>query len=209
MRLLSAALLLATPGTLLAQPPAPAPQAVSTAAILQPALDAVRQSLLNLRLDHWKGARNLRDETDANVTSIRRDLDNTLPALVAAADAAPSAVSPTLPVLQNVNALYDVLLRVSEAARIAAPQPQIDGLQQAMTALESARRTLGDRLLTNAQAQEHQITDLKASLRSAAAAPPAPTPTPANSSSATTNHPKTRKKPAARPAPPAPAPPSN
>lgn len=212
MRLLSAALLLASPIALLAQPsaPEPAPQAASTAITLQPALDAVRQSLLNLRLDRWKGPRNLRDETDTNVTSIRRDLDNTLPPLVAAADAAPSAVSPAIPVLQNISALYDVLLRVSEAARIAAPQPQIDSLQQAMSALESARRTLGDRLQTTAQAQEHQITDLKASLRAASAPPQPAAPTTAATTTSTTNHAKPKKKPTPKPAAkPATPPPTN
>jgi len=147
------------------------------AATLQPALDGLHQTMQELKLDKWKGG-SVRAEADRNISSIMKDLEGGLPQLVTSADAAPASVSAALPVERNLDALYAVVLRVYDAARVAAPGEQVDALQKAMNGLESARRSFADRLTTTATAQEKQIGELQAKLRTQAA-PVCPAPPPA------------------------------
>ncbi|HTD96017.1 MAG TPA: hypothetical protein VK627_03785, partial [Edaphobacter sp.] len=184
MRLFSSALLLATlcgsGAAFAAQDSVPSqPSAAQTSktpsAILQPALDTLRQTLELLQPERWKTSNAIREEADANINSIRRDLDATLPPLLAAADGAPNSVVQVLPVFRNVEALYDVLLRVSEAGKTSAPSQQSTALDQAITSLEAGRRALGDSIQSAALAQEQQVHDQQAALR---AIPPAPAPAP-------------------------------
>ena len=157
--------------------PAPTQPAASTAsapsALLQPALDTVLQAVGSLKLDKWKGG-SIRAEANANVDSIRQDLQTSLPPLLHEADAAPGSVSKLLPVSRNIDALYDVLLRVFEASRIAAPGDQAGQLQQATESLEKARHALNTRLQENASAQEKHLRDVQAALAKSQAAPVCP-----------------------------------
>lgn len=141
--------------------------------LVQPGLDAVKLAVAGVRLDKWKGAGAVRDEVDANLGSIRRDMESTLPGLLATADGGCDSVSKVLPVYRNIEALYDVLLRVVVAARLGAPQPQTASLEAAMASLDGGRRTLGDRLQGSAVITEKQVVDLRAALK---AVPPPPPP---------------------------------
>ena len=141
-------------------------------ATLQPSLEVLRTALLTVRLDRWKASNAIRDEAQSNVGSIQRDLQSTLPALLVTADAAPASAAKALPVYRNVEALYDVVLRVDTAARLAAPADQISALDQALARLDDSRRALGDQLQQTAAAEEAQVLRLQAALK--AIPPPAP-----------------------------------
>ena len=158
--------------------PTPAPITATTpptaSSILSPTLDYLRQSLPILRLDKWKASRLVHEETGGNIDSLTRDLNNTLPPLLAAADAAPGAVSQNLPVFRNVNALYEVLLRVVATADRAAPKGDADMLHQALNSLEDRRRVFGDTIENTAVAQEQQLGSLRDQLRAQALAPARP-----------------------------------
>jgi hypothetical protein len=186
--------------------PAPPAAAVQTkpSALVQPAIATLQQTLEVLRPDKWKASDGAREEAAANVSSIRRDLDGTLPALLSAADAAPNSVSRLLPAYRNVEALYDVLLRIVGTGNLAAPSQQSAALERARTSLEDAQRLLGDRIKSTALSQEQQIHNLQAALR---AVPPAPAPvvcpTPAPVKKPKKRHPKPATKPAPKPATPA------
>jgi hypothetical protein len=181
-----------------AQPPAGSPAAPSE--ILKPGLDHVRLTLDALKLDKWKKG-SIRDEAGANINTIQRDLQVTLPPLLATADAAPGTISKVLPVTRNIDAVYDVLVHVVEAARVVAPGDQVGLLQQSMNKLERSRVALDEQLEQMAATQEKQMTDLRntvqtqaAQLHAAATPPPAPVcPAPAPA--------KKKKKPAATTAP--------
>ncbi len=179
-------------------PAAPVQAGKLPSAILQPATANVRSALDKVRLDKWKASSAVKDETDSNIGSIRRDLDNTLPGLLAAADAAPNSVSKVMPAYRNVEALYDVLLRVDAAARSFAAGDQSAMLDQALTGLDQARRDLGDRLQSAGMAQEKQVADLQASLK-AAPTTPAVTPVCAPVAPPANNKKKPVAKPAAKP----------
>jgi hypothetical protein len=163
-------------------------------ALLQPGIEAVRAALAGVRLDKWKASEAVRDEADANLNSIRKDMDVTLPGLLATADGAPDSVVRVLPAYRNIEALYDVLLRVAAAARVAAPN-QSGALDQAMLTMDAARRGLGDKLQVSAAATEKQVGDLRVALK-AAQTPPPPPPAPVVAPVT----PVKKKKPAAKPA---------
>jgi hypothetical protein len=170
----------ATPQTAAPMQPVQASGAQKPSAILQPSLDGVKNAISSLNLDKWKRG-SVRSEAQDNITSIMRDMQDRLPALLADADASSALISKTLPVSRNVDALYDVFLRVVDAARISAPGDQVQTLQQAQSALEQSRRTLDAQLQALAADQEKQVGTLQVTLRqkeqaltTALATPPPP-----------------------------------
>jgi hypothetical protein len=172
--------------------------------ILRRSLEEVQQTVGSLKLDKWKRG-NVRDEAGTNIDAIQRDLQGTLPSLLKGADSAPGTLSKVLPLSRNVDALYDVLVHVVEAARVVAPGDQVGQLQTTLADLEKARVRLGNQLQQTATMQEKQIVDLRttvqtqaASLKAAATPPPEPK-CPAPSATAKKKRPAA-KKPATKPA---------
>src|ERR1700712_3379442 len=105
--------------TLLAQQPVQKPSS-----LVAPALESVAKAGSAVDLNKWKGGNAVREEVDANLVSMQKDLANTLPPLIVASDAAPSAASASLPILLNLDALYSVLLRVTIMSRGSALRDQ-------------------------------------------------------------------------------------
>ena len=159
-----------------------APASASTASgILQPSLDSLEQTISALKVEKWKGG-SVRTEASANISSIMRDLQSTLPTLLKEADASPGTIGKVLPVSRNVDALYDVVLRVFDGASVAAPGDQLAQLQQAMAGLGKARHALDDRIDEMAAADEKQAHELQVTLKNQPApvvCPVAPPPAPA------------------------------
>ena len=98
--------------------------AVKPSTLLQPALDTLQQAIGALKVEKWKGG-SVRAEAGTNVSSIMRDLQSTLPPMLKEADAASGTMSKVLPVSLNVDALYDVVLRVVDSAMRLAPGEQL------------------------------------------------------------------------------------
>lgn len=140
--------------------PATAPPPQSASSLLQPSLDVVVNTLNAIKIDKWKRG-SVRDEAEENVSSILRDVQTHLPPLMAAADAAPNSLSAAMPLVKHLDAVYDVLLRVEEGSRVAAPSEQVGALQQALTVFGTARFALDDALQNHAVMQEKQLTDLR------------------------------------------------
>ena len=192
-----------------------APDAPSTApvpsAILQPALSNVQITTSALNISRWKAPGSVREAAQQNVDSIQRDLGNTLPSLLAQADSATDSVPPSFAVYRNLDALYDVLLRVSETANLAASDNEADSIASSLRKLEAARAALGDAILHTSQRHEAQIAVLRAQARTVRVVPEAqkretivddgPAGTPARRVRKKT----TPKKPAQKPAPGTPA----
>ena len=147
------------------QPVAP----VAATSLVQPSLDAVTNTLNSLKLEKWKKG-SVRDEAEQNVNSMLHDVQTNVPPLMAAADATPGSLSAAMPLVKHLDALYDVLLRVEEAARVAAPGEQVDALQQALVAFGAARFVLDDELQKQAVAQEKQLSDLRVAVAKSAEA---------------------------------------
>jgi hypothetical protein len=151
-----------------------APQTIS--GLLQPAFDTVQRTLDGVHIDKWKKG-SIRDEASANIESIRKDLRTNIPQLLQEADSGPGTVGKLLPLSNHFDALYDVLLRVSEASRVSGPDDQATQLQQALLSLNKARLALNERVQGSADALEKQAADLRATIQQQAAqraAAPAP-----------------------------------
>lgn len=155
-------LVLILPPALLLSLPAYGQTTLPTASsTVSPALGQLRAALGSVRVEKWKAPGAVRTDAGNNLGSIRRDLDGTLPGLLATADAAPGLVSKNLPVFRNLDALYDVLLRVVESADLAAPEEEAAGLNRALSGLEDARRALGDNLQASAVSMENRLNGLR------------------------------------------------
>lgn len=150
------------PGASEAQPAAATPTVPS--ALLQSALDSVFQTVTALKIERWKRG-TVRDEASENISAIVKDIHTNLPPLLSAADAAPGSISSVVPVARNIDALYDVLLRVSEASRVSAPADQVTQLDQSLSNLQKARLALYDRIQDSAVTMEKQVTDLGSELQ--------------------------------------------
>lgn len=157
--------------------PAPAPAAqdpsapplVAPSTLVQPALGNVERTLNSIKVDKWKRG-SVREEAADNVNDILRDIKANVPPLLADADAAPGALSKSIPLLKHLDALYDVLLRVEEAARVSAPSDQIDQLESALKQFGAARIQLYDTMTQRAASQEKQASDLQATIKKMEAA---------------------------------------
>jgi hypothetical protein len=197
--------------SLLAQP-APAQQATpvpTVASMLQPAVLETGRALSALNIRRWKASGDVKDAMQGNAGSIQNDLNGTLPDLVRQADAAPGSVPEAFAVYRNLDALYDVLLRVAENASMGAPREETAGLQSALDSLKQARSNLGDMIVNQSKGQQAQIVQLKTTIARAAAVP-AQTSTKAtvvDDGPVTKPVTHRRKRPAAKPATPA-SPPS-
>jgi hypothetical protein len=183
---------------------APAAESTSPAmlpsAILGPALSSLQQALSIARPEKWKATQAITAESASDLGSIQRDLGSTLPPLLAAADASPASVSQLLPTYRNVEALYDVLVRVTQTSVLAAPPQQSAAFQQATLSLQQARRDFGDLLDSAARAQDRRFHDVQVRLTTLQSAPP-PAPAPVCPPPPPAKKAKPRAKTTAKPAP--------
>ena len=142
-------------------------------AVLRQALSEVQNTTANLDISRWKAPGGVRSAAQEDVDSIQRALSQTLPGLLGPADATPESVPPLFAVYRNVDALYDVLLRVSDVANLAAPSDDADAITTSLQELQSARARLGDAILRVSQQHEAQIREFETTMRTAKAEQPA------------------------------------
>jgi hypothetical protein len=161
----------------------------------------LRRALDSINVSKWKAPGDVRQTTMSDVDSMQRDVADTLPNLINTALGDPAKVSPAFSVYRNVDALYDVLLRVSETAQLAGSN-DARLLEDQRTALEDSRTQLGAALLQSTQVQDAEVVHLRST---AAAATPPPPATKTVIDDGPSTKPKTTKKrvhkPAANPAP--------
>ena len=138
--------------------------------VLQGPLTTLQQALSGVRLEKWKMSGELRDAADGDIRSIERDFRETLPPLLATADSEPGSVAKVLPAMRNVDALYDVALRVAATGRLTAPAAQSAALDKALLGLADARKQVGDQLQQAAVAEETRVSELQTSLKASQAA---------------------------------------
>ena len=134
---------------------------------MQPALSQVDSALSAVEVRKWKAPGDVKDTTASDIQSIHRDINETLPGLVSQAQASPNAIGPVFAVFRNVDALYDVLLRVAETATLAGSQQEAARLEQARADLQTRRGQLGNALFSSATAQDANVMQLQTSLDAA------------------------------------------
>jgi hypothetical protein len=157
----------------------------------------LRRSLDSINVPKWKAPGDVRQTTMSDVDSMQRDVAGTLPNLINTALGDPAKISPAFSVYRNVDALYDVLLRVSETAQLAGSN-DARLLEEQRSALEESRTQLGTALLQSSQIQDAEVVHLR-STAAAATPPPAATKTVVDDGPST--KPKSTKKRVHKPAP--------
>ena len=155
-------------------PPAPPASGGFVLANLRPALANVQTTIGSLNVAHWKASGATRSAVQEDIASMQRDLNGTLPALMAQAEANPASLSPVFAVFRNLDALYDVLLRVTETASLAGSGSDAGSLEDARAGLEDGRAKMGTWLLQSIGAQDAQIARMQAPAPKPAGAPPPP-----------------------------------
>ena len=146
-----------------AAPAAPPPGRFAIAS-LRPALANVQNTIASLSVSRWKAPAETRAAVQQDIGSMQRDLNATLPGLMAQAEANPAALSPAFAVFRNLDALYDVLLRVTETAALAGSGSDAGSLEDARAGLEDGRGKLGTWLLQSISAQDAQVVHLQTAL---------------------------------------------
>ena len=129
---------------------------------LRPALEQVGQSVGQIQIDHWKVSKSWKEQLQNDADSISSDLSHQLPGLLQQAQATPTALDAQLRLMQNVDALYDVLVRLTLAAELTEKKSDAALLDSALERLEAARKTATTQLVSAAAQQDRQLTELRA-----------------------------------------------
>lgn len=129
---------------------------------LRPALQQVGNSIGQINIDHWKLSKSWKVQLQNDADSIQQDLSHQLPDLFQQAQASPMALDAQMRVMQNVDALYDVLVRLTMAANLTEKKSDATLLNGALEQLESARKTATGQLVREAALENQRLVQLQA-----------------------------------------------
>jgi hypothetical protein len=150
--------------------PATAPDVTAGLPQLNQFTESARVDLARLRIDKWKTDANDKRQMQSNSESLQRNLTAALPAIIEQARANPSSVAAAFKLYRNLNALYDVMSTVTEAAGAFGSREEYQALAADTTNLDNLRRSLADRVEAMAGSRDTEIAQLQARARQAAAA---------------------------------------
>jgi hypothetical protein len=191
----------------------PSPVAYASVSELNSILGQVRDvaqsidgDLAKTRVDRWKADAATKRDAQANVESIRRNVQSALPEIITQLNNTPEDLAASFKLYRNLDALYDVFGPVAESAGAFGSKDEYQNLSNDLNALQSARHALGERMQNLAAAKESELTRLRNQVRTLQAATP-PEPPKKVIVDDTVPPKKPVKKKSAKPAvPPAPAP---
>ena len=189
----------------------PSPVAYASVSELNSILAQVRDvaqsidgDLAKTRVDRWKADAATKRDAQANVESIRRNVQSALPEIITQLNNTPEDLAASFKLYRNLDVLYDVFGPVAESAGAFGSKDEYQNLSNDLNALQTARHALGDRMQNLAAAKETELTRLRNQIKTLQAAPPEP---PKKVIVDDTEPPKKPvKKKSAKPAVPAPAP---
>jgi hypothetical protein len=161
--------------------PAGPPVAYASVNELNNILGQLKQTSQNIQIDlqkarveKWKTDGSTKKQTQGNVESIQRNLQSALPELMTQVNNAPEDLAATFKLYRNMDALYDVFRSVVESAGAFGSKDDFQSLSNDITALESVRRSIGERVQNLANSKETELTRLRAQVKTLQAGPPAP-----------------------------------
>jgi hypothetical protein len=133
---------------------------------------SAQDDLTKLRIERWKTDGSSKKQALGNVESIQRNLQTALPEMIKQLRSAPEDLPATFKLYRNLDALYDVLGSVVEAAGAFGPKDDFQALANDLTSFEGTRKQIAERLETLAASKEQEIVRLRADLKTAQAAIP-------------------------------------
>ncbi len=141
---------------------------------LQQTAQSMQADLQKTRVEKWKTDGATKRQTQNNVESLKRNLQTALPEVITQLNAAPEDTGLSFKLYRNLDALYDVFGSVVESAGAFGSKDEFQSLSNEMSALENARRTLGERVQKLTSAREDEVKHLRVQVKTLAAGPPAP-----------------------------------
>lgn len=162
------------------------PQAGATAPSAAPDL-VLRESLImvqamaqksdadvaHLRIEKWKADSQNKQQSQANATSIRRNLTNAVPDLLLRVQNEPTSVMANFRLYRNLNALYDSFSALAESAGAFGPEEQYAPLSADLAQLDQLRRQFAERVDLLAEASDAELARLRTAKVAVPAAKPA------------------------------------
>ncbi len=130
--------------------------------------------LAGTRIDRWKTDSATKRQTQANVESLQRNLRSALPEIIGQMRNSPENLAASFKLYRNLDALYDVLSSVVEAAGAFGSKDEFQSLDNDFNTIETARRSLAERMQGLAESKEVEMTQLRNQLHNAQTAVTAP-----------------------------------
>jgi len=112
----------------------------------------------------------------ADMQSIQRNLQSALPEIMNQLRASPEDLTATFKLYRNLDALYDVFGPVVESAGAFGSKDEYQSLANDLSAFESARKSLADRMDGLTVSKEAELTRLRTQVKQLAAQTPPPAP---------------------------------
>jgi hypothetical protein len=140
---------------------------------LQQTAQSMLADLQKTRIDKWKTDGATKRQTQGNVESLKRNLQTALPDMITELSNKPEDTAASFMLYRNLDALYDVFGSVVESAGAFGSKDEFQSLSNDMNGLESARRSLGERVQKLTASKEDEVVHLRAQLKMLSAGPSA------------------------------------
>jgi hypothetical protein len=139
---------------------------------VQETAQSMQADLQKARIEKWKTDGATKRQTQANVESLKRNLQSALPDMITELNNRPEDTGASFKLYRNLDALYDVFGSVVESAGAFGSKDEFQSLSNDMGGLESARRNLGERVQKLTANKEEEVTRLRAQVKALSAGPP-------------------------------------
>ena len=143
---------------------------------LEQTAQSIQSDLAKTHIEKWKTDGATKRQTLADVESIQRNLQSALPEMIAQLKSSPEDLGASFKLYRNLVVLYDYFRSVAESAGAFGSKDEYQSLSNDMNGLESARRTLGERMQKLTASKEDELTRLRVQVKRLSAAPPPPPP---------------------------------
>jgi hypothetical protein len=141
---------------------------------LEQTAQSIQSDLAKTHIEKWKTDGATKRQTLADVESIQRNLQSALPEMIAQLKSSPEDLGASFKLYRNLVVLYDYFRSVTESAGAFGSKDEYQSLSNDMNGLESARRTLGERMQKLTAGKEEELTRLRVQVKKLSAAPPPP-----------------------------------
>ena len=143
---------------------------------LDQASQSTQADLARVRIDKWKTDSSNKQQVQADVQSIQRNLQYALPEMMTQLRNSPENLADTFKLYRNLDALYDVFGAVVESAGAFGSKDDFRALQNDLSKLQASRKSFADRMENLSSSKEAELGRLRSQLQTALAAAPQPPP---------------------------------
>jgi hypothetical protein len=167
---------------------------------LETSSKSTQADLTALRIERWKTNGASKKETSAKVDSIQRNLQGTLPEVIAQLRAAPEDLPTTFRLYRILDALCSVVGSVAEDTGAFGSKDELQAVSNDLNGFDGTRKQMAQRMESLSASKEAEILRLRSDVKTAQAAVPAAPPKKiVVDDNQPAKKPAVKKKPAAKP----------